>query len=779
MKKILLILSPVILALSLAGQVLVQDGKNFAQIIIPDGSHRVEAFAAEELKEHIQKITNVSVPVTEKSKTDKKLSVKIFIGTSFAEKFPEDLKALKGNDGFTVRSKGNHIYIFGSVPKGTLNGVYSFLEENTDIIWARPQNYGTVFTPAKTLRLVKSNYRNIPVNNLRGWQITSYPYNKDTELWNIRMACNKNPTQYGRKDSYNRSLDGGMVMMPLFGHNLKLFMPKTDFQKHPEYFALCGGIRRPAGETQLCFSNMAGADHFAKNAVVLIKKMQKKFQTDMISINIEDNHANCECKNCQQDIVLPDGKVLSKKAPNFLSTRYYIYLNRIAEKLKKEFPSLRIMTYAYFFTAEPPAVKIADNIDIAFCPAVKDDKQNILHLKNRIWKQRIDEFAKRSANMVWREYYGCASTFPRPLAERAAEDMRYLAGIGVKKIYTEGPPDLFMKEDPAKKQRNYDGKASWDVSAMDFWVLTKLYWDPYQDVEKLRDKYISRTYQAAKKEMKEYYALIRNAWYSDELPSTLSDNAYRNAIYYISNKNIEEKCHSLLKKALKKANQANVKKLVADHLERFENWMKNKELYAQAELRVPCVDTAGKNLTADSPLWDKGALISEFKVMNRPAVASKYPTKVKVMHDGKALHILFICTDDRIKNLYSPANLRGTEVFPDGDHVELFLDSGKAKELYCHFAVNFRNEKYDAKGYNGKWNTSWKSQAKIMENEYRILFSIPFASLGFKEKAPKELKGMFCRMFHHDKKDGKKESSSWGAMVVHQPAGFGNIILEK
>ena len=227
----------------------------------------MEAFAAEELREHIQKITNVSVPVAKESQKDKKLPVKIYIGKSFAGKFSEDLKALKGNDGFAVRSKGNHIYIFGDIPKGTLNGVYSFLEENTDIIWARAQSYGTIFTPAKTLRLVRNNYRMIPVNNLRGWQITSYPYNKETELWNIRMACNKNPTQYGKKDSYNRSLDGGMVMMPLFGHNLRRFMTKNDFKLHPEYFALCGGIRRPAGEAQLCFSNMDGADHFAKNAV--------------------------------------------------------------------------------------------------------------------------------------------------------------------------------------------------------------------------------------------------------------------------------------------------------------------------------------------------------------------------------------------------------------------------------------------------------------------------------------------------------------------------------
>ena len=778
MKKTLLTVSAAVIALSLSGQTLVKDGKGFAQIILPEKSHRVEAFAAEELRAHIQKITNVSLPVAEKSKADKKLPVKIFIGTSFAEKFSEDLKALKGNDGFAVRSKGNHIYIFGSTPKGTLNGVYSFLEENTDIIWARPQDYGTIFTQTQTLLLTKSNYRKIPVSNLRGWQITSHPYNKETELWNIRMACNKNPTQYGRKDSYNRSLDGGMEMMPLFGHNLKRFMTKNDFKLHPEYFALCGGIRRPAGEAQLCFSNMKGADHFAENAVKLIRKLQKRYKTDMISINIEDNHANCECENCQKDIVLPDGKIVNKKAKNFLSTRYYIYLNRVAERVKKEFPALRIQTLAYFFTVEPPAVKIADNVDIAFCPAVKDDKQNILHKKNAIWKQRIDEFAKRSGNVVWREYYGCASSFPRPLAEKAAEDMRYLASIGVKKIYAEGPPDLFMKENPAKKQRMFDGKASWDVSALDFWVLTKLYWDPYQDVEKLRNEYLSRTYQAAKEEMKEYYSLIRKAWYSDDLPSTLSDNTFRNAVYYISNKNIEEKCHLLLKKALQKANQKNIKKLVQDQLERFENWMKSKDLYAQVELLVPRVDTTGKLLTVNSPLWDKGALISNFKVMHKPTAASKYPTKVRVMHDGKVLHILFICSDDKIKNLYSPPNLRGTEVFPGGDHVELFLDSGKAKDLYRHFAVNFRNERYDASGYNGKWNTSWKSQAQVMEKEYRILFSIPFASLGYKEKSPKELRGMFYRMFYHDKKDGKKESSSWMAMVVHQPVGFGKLILQ-
>ncbi len=44
--------------------------------------------------------------------------------------FPEDLAYLQGTDGFSIRTSGNRIYIFGENARGALNGVYDFLTDN-------------------------------------------------------------------------------------------------------------------------------------------------------------------------------------------------------------------------------------------------------------------------------------------------------------------------------------------------------------------------------------------------------------------------------------------------------------------------------------------------------------------------------------------------------------------------------------------------------------------------------------------------------------------------
>ena len=157
--------------------VVVRDGKPAAKIAWKrDGwwadalSTEVDKTAAEELQAIVKMLTGVEIPVVGSLCEGPDLPV-IGVGKGvffpFDLKFmappldkrftPEtiktvnaDLKALRGTDGFAIRRFGRDIFVYGTCEKGAMNGVYRLLENNTDVIFTRPnESAGTVFTPLK------------------------------------------------------------------------------------------------------------------------------------------------------------------------------------------------------------------------------------------------------------------------------------------------------------------------------------------------------------------------------------------------------------------------------------------------------------------------------------------------------------------------------------------------------------------------------------------------------------------------------------------------------
>ncbi len=759
-------------ALGLKAQILVDETSQArAEIVVPADAARPEKFAAVELQRWIEKITGAVLPVENEPSRSPWFAVKIFLGAKFAGGFQEDLDFLKGSDGYAVRRKGRNIYIFGAVPKGTLNGVYAFLEKNTDIIWARGAKFGTVFTPMDSLKVTKADWRDKPVFTWRGWWICVTHYHEQTEYWNARVGCNSMPASTFNNDFiYNRARDCGMRIDCGGGHNLHRFMPEKYFEKHPEYFCEIDGKRRQdVAKNQVCFTNMEGADLFAQEAAEQIVK--ERYHADSYSIKTEDNWNVCECAECRKDLRLPSGKISRFKDTNFRSNQFFLYMNRIAGALKKKCPDLRINTYAYIFTAPTPDVEVAENLNIIFCPFVKNDKFNILHPNNREWKKRVDRWAKASKNVVWREYYGCASKFPRPLADVAAVDLRYVnKELGLHQVYAEYIPDWNTKS-------NNSGY-SWDVSAMEFWVISKLYWNPYQDVETLRNEYLNRAYQKAAPAMRKYYEVIRKAWYDDPMPSVYNDNEYKSAVHYICRKGLEKPCRTALEEAAKLANLPNIRKMVSLQRERFEDWMKNASLYMNPELNVPYVSGADGAADPRSPLWKKSVSCGGLKIMNNPEQDSAYRTEIKAMHDRKNLYVMYYCYDGKIENVYAQKYSGGREAWTKGDHIELFLDGDQKGKSYYHFAADCNGNRYDARAYDSKWNSSWKILRGMEQDGYWIICVVPLKEIGVNLSMNNRLKGLFYRTRHHGGKDGTPESSSWNGGAVHQPAGFGDIILQ-
>ena len=441
-----------------------------SEIIVAANAPETEKYAADELQFWLCRVSGALIPVLDKP--TEKDNTKIFIGSSFASAFASDIKTLGDTDGFAIRNndKGKKIFIFGAIPKGTLNGVYSFLENNTDIIWPRPDwELGAVYTSTPDLSTKYIDALEKPKSKLRGWGFTVSSVQYDQQ-WQSRNRANF--LGYISDEAVRM---GAKYLPSGGGHGLKLFMdPKQYFESHPEYFPFQNGKRVPGG--QLCFTAYEMIPAYVEN---LRKTLDARTDSNGVNISIFDGWGLCDCPKCLAALKLPDGKEMLSNDPAFLSTQFFLFLNKIAKEIAKTHPKVDILTYAYIFAVIPPPIKLEDNIRVMYCPFVKDDKFSISDEKrNRQWREYTLGWGKASPKTFLREYYGCAAEFPRPLEDVVQKDLQFCLENGIYEFNSELPVD----------RRNLETKPDdvWDVSSMTMWIITSLWWNPTQDLDKRR-----------------------------------------------------------------------------------------------------------------------------------------------------------------------------------------------------------------------------------------------------------------------------------------------------
>lgn len=750
---------------------LTSGGKAEAEIIIDEKVHSSVKFAAEELQNFIEKISGAKVPVVNAPGNSK---TRIYIGVpadsklmrDLLVKYKDDLEKLRDNDGYAVRTDKNNIYIFAANPKGVLNGAYNFLDRNSDIIWPRGlEPFDAIYSSNPNLEIKSSDYIDIPNFILRGWHICSYPRqsHEPTELWMIRNRCNfigasNVPELLERRQKHGFIIEFGG------GHNLNSYLlpPAKYAEKHPDFYAMLDGKRRPGGHSQLCFSN----DKMTKEVIQVLKGKIKEAPDFVKTFNvmIEDSWNLCECQECKKAIKLEDGIILSPDDEAFRSTQFFIFLNKVAEGVNKEYPDVRINSFGYYFTAVPPKIKLSPSINVRFCPYVKNDKETVENTPK--WKKRTEEWVYITPNIIWREYYGCASGFPRPLSKIVAKDLQFISKLGVRRVFSEYIPDA----DTEKRKMT----ESWDASCMEFWIISNLYWNPYQDVDKLREKYITRTYHKAASAMSEYYRLIRDSWYGDSAPSHWNDDPVKSTGHYIIEKGLEEQCRNALEKAEQMASEPKIKQLVNRNKNYFETLIEKAKKQKTPSLQVPFIQTDSyPDFDFNKGVWTNASAIDDFKVMGSPEKKIQFKTFVKFFHDRKNLYIGVKCSDPSPEALYSLPAGQNRDIWPKGDHIELFFDGDNAeKGGYYHLAFDFRGNIYDARSFDKKWDGNWELKTRTLNDGWCAVAKIELKSLGIDINKKNTFKGLFYR-----KKNSPNEHSSWGGGTVHATVSFGDITL--
>ena len=762
--KILPVLLWACLVLGLRAEIpLAKNGVPEAEIIIDKNSDEVIKYAANELRYWVRDISGANLPVLNQT-GDKKY--KMFLQVN-PEAFKNDLKKLKGNDGYAVRTKGNKLFLIASESKGILNGVFRLLYKNSDIIWARPNvNYGTFFTKNPNLSLKKTDYIDIPVYKLRGWQMIGPRHHMPSEIWQVRNGNNWSAAT----NTYNKKfVKFGNILEFGGGHNLVglYITEKKYFKKHPDFFPLIDGKRTRPSETrnkvQLCFTNPEMTKAFISE---IDKRIKAAPDYDTYRIMIEDNYNLCNCSKCLKDITLDNGKVIKKDDPAFRSSQFFLWLNQIARHMEKFYPGKKILTFGYFFTEIPPLCKVEPNISISLCPIYKNSKASIESPLNAKTKKKIDGWLKITDNITLREYYGLSGPYPRPVDAIAISDWKYASKHGIDKTYSEMYADAIG--------RRMDGVKSWNVNAPYFWAMTIAPWNPDINIEELRNEFFERVYGPAAEDVKKFYKLTEKGWLKSGGISQWNDKAPFVWRCSVREQGLADQCRKALKSAAMKVKGSKAKKMLAGLRETFEE---------QIELGKPFHMTAKKvekepDFDPDfcSGEWKKAVAADKFAITG--SSVSREKTSVKVLYDNKNLYFGIKCFDkEPAKAFGSPAGSK-RDKWPAGDKFELFVTGydpdGKVNCNQIVFDIN--GNIYDSRNKDKAWNAEFKLERKTTSNGWSAFLTLPAKTLNVDLCRNPKLRVMFVRYWNH--KSPKMEVSFWRQGVVHNFHSFGDLKLD-
>jgi len=539
--------------------------------------HVIVKNAVNELKHWLDTLTGADVPVVQAPSPGER--TRIFVGTQFARpEFTAELARLgegEALDGFAIRSRGNNIIIFGATPKGTLNGVYAFIENNSDLIWAHGfSDLGTVHTVNPNLNVVWADALEIPGTIQRGW-LAHYADDGSLDpatmsrhrswMWQMRNRSNFTGSSAPKNAEWGCWREAG-------GHMLGTFLPepaKPYFPWIPD--PATGELKQPDKighyHHNICMTHPDLPEAYAKKLVDYFRAQREKDPSTPLSairLGVEDpgsnrNYGLCRCERCLRPIQLPDGREIPvehavKEGLTFRSTQFYLLLEPIARALEAEFPDARLSTYAYYFAVEPPPFQTA--VQPWFCPyggggqlLHRDYLHPIFWETNAKWWRYAYGWSRITDLTLLRDYNGLL-TNGRPFAEILAWDVRALQAMGVRRFGNETALHTAFLQ-------------------MDFWVANRIYWNPEADVEALRKYYIRRTFREGAPEMERFFGEIRTWWYTS---SGLKREDFVNLGWIIDRTGQREKLYGHLRRAQEQARHPLARANIARLRKTFAIW---------------------------------------------------------------------------------------------------------------------------------------------------------------------------------------------------------------
>ncbi len=358
----------------------------------------------------------------------------------------------------------------GGTSPGTRHGVYDFLERFVGVRWLMPGEHGDYVPRAETLVIPDADVADAPffANRRVPYAVTSEPQRRQ---WGLRQRL-------------------GWSLYLWHGHSWDKHINPDMFADHPDWFAMNDGVRvPPTGAFKLCVSNPELNRYIADR---IIRIFDRRPDVSCISISPADGRGWCECPDCTAMYETdPDGDLSITPA---ILHQY----NEIARMVGERHPDRLLAGYVYDAYIWPPSdpVELEPNLFLVLATSnvycyklYRDDCRQEWDVIARGWTAMTDQIAYYDIPVSLLAEAGAPNPIGRPILKFL---FPRLAKYGFRGVYNYGIP-------------------AWGHGAPVNYMLAKLAWDPYADVDALNADFFACAYGQGGDEIQRVYDMIDEA----------------------------------------------------------------------------------------------------------------------------------------------------------------------------------------------------------------------------------------------------------------------------
>jgi hypothetical protein len=425
-----------------------------------------EAYAAEELQQFVAEATGEKLPIRQEAQGG---AHHIFVGESTAMRAANvgfDTAGM-GEEDLRIVVRDANIAIAGGRPRGTLYGVYTFLEDHLGVRFLTPD--------ATHVPSVGQSHVVGPLD---------FQYHPPLEFrWSYYGEINQNPVFAARMRCNTVPHDpklGGVTGRQLVSHTFVGQVPTSKYgEEHPEYFALRDGqrlskVKNDGRHTQLCVSN---PDVRRIVTECVLADIAAHPERSNVSVSQNDNTRYCECEQCA---------ALDAQADSHMGAHLSL-VNAVADEVAKKHPGVSVGTLAYQYTRKPPKEpRPGANVQIQLCSIecsqvypIDDasSKLNAPFCEDLIgWGKICDDICIWTYNTKVHDYL-----LPCPNLRNIEPNIRLFVAHHAKGIFMQGPGNL----------------VGGDFCGLRNYMTCRLLWNPTLSGDALMDEFLRLYYGQA------------------------------------------------------------------------------------------------------------------------------------------------------------------------------------------------------------------------------------------------------------------------------------------
>ena len=388
---------------------------------------------------------------------------------------PEDLRIVIRDD---------VIVIAGGRPRGTLYGVYTFLE---DYLGVRFLTHDHTHVPAvgdwRVIGPVDRFYR--PPLSFR-W--CYYGENHVSPAFAVRLRNNAivdNTKLAGPL--------GGASGVKLINHTFYQMVPTAEYgEEHPEFFAMVDGKRlskvdHDPSQTELCTTNPQLASIVAKK---VLERIARNPDDANVSVSQNDSNNYCRCEPCSA-ITEREGSAMGPLLG---------FVNAVADEVAAEHPHVKVGTLAYLFSRRPPkTLRPRPNVQIMLATIECSVLQSIddpASKQNRTFHRDMVEWGRICDDILIWNYnvnYHCYQ-WPVPNLRVIEPNIRFFVQNSAKGVFMQAAGD----------------SVAGDVSDLRNYMICRLLWNPNLRGEALMDEFLDLHYASAAPPIRRYLNLMHD-----------------------------------------------------------------------------------------------------------------------------------------------------------------------------------------------------------------------------------------------------------------------------